>query len=122
MPPGASYDCKLALQDFAPTNTGKSSRHCSRDLGVQGKTAKRHTSAEFIVFLRELVKKARWAKQIHIVLDNLSAQKTRAVEEFLEQNPKVRFHFTPTYSSWLNQVELWFAKIQRDVRLLIPTA
>jgi len=122
VPPGASYDCKLALQDFAPTNTGKSSRHCSRDLGVQGKTAKRHTSAEFIVFLRELVKKARWAKQIHIVLDNLSAQKTRAVEEFLEQNPKVRFHFTPTYSSWLNQVELWFAKIQRDVRLLIPTA
>ena len=123
MPPDRrSYDCKLALQDFAPTNTGKSSRHCSRDLGVQGKTAKRHTSAEFIVFLRELVKKARWAKQIHSVLDNLSAQKTRAVEEFLEQNPKMRFHFTPTYSSWLNQVELWFAKIQRDVRLLIPTA
>src|SRR6266705_2819181 len=77
--------------------------------------AKRHTSAEFIVFLRELVKKARWAKQIHIVLDNLSAHKTKAVEEFLEQNPKVRFHFTPTYSSCLNQVELWFAKIQRDV-------
>src|SRR5438876_5613307 len=50
---------------------------------VQGKTAKRHTSAEFIVFLRELVKKARWAKQIHIVLDNLSAHKTKAVEEFL---------------------------------------
>src|SRR6266516_665475 len=82
---------------------------------VDEKTAKRHTSAEFIVFLRELVKKARWAKQIHIVLDNLSAHKTKAVEEFLEQNPKVRFHFTPTYSSWLNQVELWFAKIQRDV-------
>src|SRR5437899_3890694 len=82
---------------------------------VQGKTAKRHTSAEFIVFLRELVKKARWAKQIHIVLDNLSAHKTKAVEEFLEQNPKVRFHFTPTYSSWLNQLQLWFAKIQRDV-------
>ena len=37
------------------------------------------------------------------------------VEEFLAQHPKVRFHFTPTYSSWLNQVELWFAKIQRDV-------
>ncbi len=31
------------------------------------------------------------------------------------QNPKVRFHFTPTYSSWLNQVEIWFATIQRDV-------
>src|SRR6184192_4488687 len=82
---------------------------------VQGKTAKRHTSAEFLVFLRGLVQRSRWAKEIHIVLDNLSAHKTKAVEEFLEQNPKVRFHFTPTYSSWLNQVELWFAKIQRDV-------
>src|SRR5207244_8908551 len=39
-------------------------------------------------------------KQIHIVLDNLSAHKTKAVGEFLEQNPKVRLHFTPTYSSW----------------------
>jgi transposase len=37
------------------------------------------------------------------------------VERFLEEHPQVRFHFTPTYSSWLNQVELWFAKIQRDV-------
>src|SRR5580765_2542605 len=46
---------------------------------VEGKTAKRHTSAEFIVFLWELMKKARWAKQIHIVLDNLSAHKTKAV-------------------------------------------
>ena len=82
---------------------------------VEGRTARRHTSTDFIVFLQELVKKTRWAKQIHIVLDNLSAHKTKAVEEFLQQNPKVQFHFTPTYSSWLNQVELWFAKIQRDV-------
>jgi transposase len=66
-------------------------------------------------FLTRLVKKVHWAKEIHIVLDNLSAHKTRAVHEFLEDNPKVRFHFTPTYSSWLNQVEIWFAKIERDV-------
>ena len=46
--------------------------------------------------------------------DNLSAHKTPTVEEFLAQHPKLRFHFTPTYS-WLNQVELWFSKIQRDV-------
>jgi transposase len=82
---------------------------------VEGKTAKRHTSAEFIAFLNQLLSKTRRAKEIHIVLDNLSAHKTKAVEEFLAQHPKVRFHFTPTYSSWLNQVELWFAKIQRDV-------
>jgi transposase len=49
------------------------------------------------------------------VLDNLSAHKTKAVQEFLTEHPKVRFHFTPTYSSWLNQLELWFAKIQRDL-------
>ena len=82
---------------------------------MEGKTAKRHTSAEFIAFLNQLLSKARWAKEIHIVLDNLSAHKTKAVEEFLQQHPHVRFHFTPTYSSWLNEVELWFAQIQRDV-------
>src|SRR6266849_9389373 len=48
---------------------------------VEGKTAKRHTSAEFIAFLNQLLSKTRWAKEIHIVLDNLSAHKTKAVEE-----------------------------------------
>jgi transposase len=82
---------------------------------VQGKTASRHTSSEFIDFLTEIVKCNPGPEEIHIVLDNLSAHKTTAVKEFLEQNPRVSFHFTPTYSSWLNQVEIWFAKIERDV-------
>ena len=82
---------------------------------VEGKTARRHTSAQFVDFLTRLVRKTRWAQEIHIVLDNLSAHKTPAVREFLKNNPRVRFHFTPTYSSWLNQVEIWFAKIERDV-------
>jgi transposase len=80
---------------------------------VEGRTAQRHTSAEFVAFLNELVRKARWAREIHIVLDNLSAHKTPAVQQFLADHPKVRLHFTPTYSSWLNQVEIWFAKIER---------
>jgi len=82
---------------------------------IEGKTTRRHTSADFIEFLTDIVDRTRWAKEIHIVLDNLSAHKTPAVQEFLQQHPTVHFHFTPTYSSWLNQVELWFAKIQRDV-------
>src|SRR5437867_12755995 len=82
---------------------------------VHGKTAARHTSRDFVVFLKEVVALCPPEQQIHIILDNLSAHKTALVREFLEQNPRVRFHFTPTYSSWLNQVELWFAKIQRDV-------
>jgi len=82
---------------------------------VHGKTAARHTSQDFIAFLKEVVALCPSRQKIHIILDNLSAHKTTHVREFLEQNPRVCFHFTPTYSSWLNQVELWFAKIERDV-------
>ena len=82
---------------------------------VHGKTAARHTSRDFVVFLKEVVALCPPDQQIHIILDNLSAHKTALVREFLEQHPRVRFHFTPTYSSWLNQVELWFAKIEREV-------
>jgi transposase len=67
---------------------------------VLGKTAERHTSAEFVAFLTDIV-----AHQ----------PKAKIVDEFLAGNTNVRIHFTPTYSSWLNQVELWFAKIERDV-------
>lgn len=54
-------------------------------------------------------------QEIHIILDNLSAHKTQAVREFLTHHPHVQLHFTPTYSSWLNQVEIWLGKIERDV-------
>src|SRR5919109_99640 len=82
---------------------------------VLGKTATRHTSAEFVAFLTDIVANQPRKKEIHVIADNLSAHKTARVEEFLEQNPNVHMHFTPTYSSWLNQVELWFAKIERDL-------
>lgn len=82
---------------------------------VQGMIAGPHTSKEFVAFLDGLVARTTWAKEIHVVLDNLSAHKTKDVESLLSQHPQVRFHFTPTYWSWLNQVELWFVKIQRDV-------
>jgi transposase len=82
---------------------------------VLGKTAVRHTSAEFVAFLSDLVVNQPKGKEIHVIADNLSAHKTKRVEEFLAAHPNVHLHFTPTYSSWLNQVELWFAKIERDV-------
>ncbi len=50
-----------------------------------------------------------------MIADNLSAHKTGQVDDFLDRHPKVHLHYTPTYSSWLNQIELWFAKIERDV-------
>lgn len=50
-----------------------------------------------------------------MILDNLSAHKTPRVQAFLAEHPTVHLHFTPTYASWLNQVELWFARIERDL-------
>ena len=82
---------------------------------VLGKTANRHTSAEFISFLHELLAQVAQSREVHIIADNLSAHKTKAVAAFLAANPRVTIHYTPTYSSWLNQVEIWFSKIQRDV-------
>jgi len=82
---------------------------------ILGKTARRHTSAEFVSFLEDIVASQPAGKVIHVIADNLSAHKTKLVDAFLEVHPTVRLHFTPTYSSWLNQVENWFAKIQRHV-------
>lgn len=82
---------------------------------VLGKTATRHTSAEFVAFLSDIVANQPRGKDIHVIADNLSAHKTRQVDAFLDEHKNVHMHFTPTYSSWLNQVELWFARIERDV-------
>jgi transposase len=82
---------------------------------VHGKTAARHTSEEFVDFLSQVVALCKPKQEIHIIVDNLSAHKTRKVAEFLEAHPEVKLHFTPTYSSWLNQVEIWFARIEREV-------
>ena len=82
---------------------------------VHGKTAERHTSDEFVDFLiQQVVGLSQPKQEIHIIVDNLSAHKTRKVAEFLESHPDVKLHFTPTYSSWLNQVEIWFSRVERD--------
>jgi len=82
---------------------------------VIGQTAARHTSQEFVTFLGEVVATQPAQREIHIILDNLSAHKTPLVHQFLIAHPNVQLHFTPTYSSWLNQVEIWFSKLQREV-------
>src|SRR6516225_3183048 len=82
---------------------------------VIGQTAARHTSAEFVAFLEDLLARQPRHQAIHIICDNLSAHKTKAVCAFLDRHPNVRIHYIPTYSSWLNQIEIWFSKIQRDL-------
>lgn len=94
----------LSLYAALDTKTGK----------VHGKTTARHTSAEIVTFLGEVVS-SRPKQEIHIILDNLSAHKTKLVQNFLADHSNVHLHFTPTYSSWLNQVEIWFSRIEREV-------
>lgn len=104
---GFEYRRHGTLSLYAAFNTGTGE--------VLGKTALRHTSEEFVAFLGSLVAHQPKGQEIHVIADNLSAHKTAKVAAFLEAHPNVHMHFTPTYSSWLNQVELWFGKIQRDV-------
>jgi transposase len=82
---------------------------------IVGQTVPRHTSAAFIEFLGDVVATQPRRREIHVIVDNLSAHKTKAVSAYLEAHPRVHLHDTPTYSSWLNQVELWFGKIERDL-------
>lgn len=82
---------------------------------IEGMTAARHTSGEFLRFLDRVVATQSPRRAIHLIADNLSAHKTKAVAAWLTAHPRVTLHYTPTYSSWLNQVELWFAKIERDL-------
>jgi len=81
---------------------------------IIGQTVPRHTSAAFVAFLSDIVA-LHPRREIHVIVDNLSAHKTKGVQAFLDAHPRVRLHFTPTYASWLNQVELWFGKIERDL-------
>jgi transposase len=95
----------LSLYAALNTSTGE----------IIGQTVPRHTSAAFVEFLTDLVASQPRRREIHVIVDNLSAHKTKAVRAFLQQHPTVHLYFTPTYASWLNQVELWFAKIERDL-------
>jgi transposase len=113
------------LDPVLPLSPGRAERHgfeyyrhgtLNTETGeVVGKTAERHTSEEFVAFLSEIVAHQPKGREIHIIADNLSAHKTKRVDAFLAQHKNLRMHFTPTYSSWLNQVELWFNKVERDV-------
>ena len=104
---GFEYKRNGTLSLFAALNTSTGE--------VLGKTAARHTSEQFVGFLEEIVATQSPRREIHVICDNVSSHKTPLVQAFLAKNRRVHMHYTPTYSSWLNQVENWFARIQRDV-------
>ena len=74
---------------------------------VTHKVTDSHTSSDFIGFMKRVVR--RYPKRdLHVILDNSSTHRTPEVTAWLEANPQVHFHFTPTSASWLNQVEGFF--------------
>jgi transposase len=70
----------------------------------------RRRRVEFLDFMNDIVA-AYPDTAIHVVLDNLSTHKP-ANDRWLQRHPNVRFHFTPTRASWLNQVEIWFSILE----------
>jgi len=75
----------------------------------------RHRQKEFIEFLRHIERSTPEHLAIHVIVDNYATHKTKAVRGWLLRHPRWQIHFIPTHSSWLNQVERFFAKITLEV-------
>ncbi len=76
---------------------------------VIGEVHRRHRSIEFRNFLDRIDQEVPAELEVHLVLDNYGTHKTPLIHRWLLRHPRFQLHFTPTYSSWINQVERWFA-------------
>ncbi len=70
---------------------------------------RKHRAVEFKKFLTRIDKAVPAELDVHLVCDNLATHKTPAINDWLAKHPRFKLHFTPTGSSWINQVERWFA-------------
>jgi transposase len=75
---------------------------------VIGSIHRRHRASEFRAFLAKLDKQVPAGLDVHLICDNYSTHTSPVIIRWLEAHPRFHMHFTPTYSSWLNQVERWF--------------
>ena len=71
----------------------------------------RHRAEEFRRFLNVIEQAVPAHLDVHVVLDNSSTHKTPSIQRWLLRHPRFHVHFTPTYGSWLNLVERWFAEL-----------
>ncbi len=71
----------------------------------------RHRAVEFRRFLNLINRSVPEDLDVHLVVDNVSTHKTPEIKKWLVRHPRFHLHFTPTYSSWLNLVERWFAEL-----------
>jgi len=77
----------------------------------------RHRHQEYLSFLRQIEKSVPADLDLHLIVDNYATHKHPKVRAWLSQHSRFHVHYTPTYASWLNQVERWFGIItQRAIR------
>jgi len=81
---------------------------------IIAETIESNNAVIFLKFLKKLYR-LHPDKHLHIIADNLSVHKHQDVKEWLERKKRITMHYTPTYSSWLNQVEIWFNILSKDV-------
>lgn len=74
----------------------------------------RHRHQEFLAFLRHIDNNVPKALDLHLICDNYATHKHPKVRAWLARRPRFHLHFTPTYASWLNQVERWFGLITQQ--------
>lgn len=78
---------------------------------VIGSLHKHHRAKEFLGFLRTIDSEVPEELDVHLILDNYTTHKVPAVKRWIVRHPRFHLHFTPTYSSWINLVERWFAAL-----------
>jgi transposase len=84
---------------------------------VIGQIHRRHRSIEFRKFLDTIDTNVPEKLDVHLVMDNSSTHKSPMIRNWFAKRPRYHLHFTPTYGSWLNQVERWFALLtQRQIK------
>jgi transposase len=71
----------------------------------------RHRADEFRRFLNLINRSVPSDLDVHVIVDNSSTHKTEEIHRWLVRHPRFTLHFTPTYSSWMNLVERWFAEL-----------
>ena len=84
---------------------------------VIGELHRRHRSSEFLKFLATLEHETPAKLDVHLIMDNYGTHKTPTVRAWFARHPRFHVHFTPTSTSWINQVERWFALItEKQIR------
>jgi transposase len=76
---------------------------------------RRHRTVEFKKFLAKIDKQVPSHLDVHLIADNYGTHKAPAITTWLASHPRFQVHYTPTYSSWINQVERWFAYLTNDL-------